>query len=414
MLLLKRVLLDGHQVDILVDKNRFAQIADEIKPDNLMQVMDCDGKAILPSFANMHTHASMMFLRGIGEDKDLFSWLQTEIWPREAKLNEDYVYHLSRFAVLEMIKSGTTLFNDMYFYENATIRAVDEMGIRAMIPHLFMDFFDDAKTSEHIVIAEQFLNTPVPCDRIIKGLACHAIYTTSQRAFQSAHDLAKKYNTYLHVHISETQQEVTDCIAKYAVRPIELLDKWGVLDRNTLLAHAVHLNDDERYIVHNAGASLIHCPASNMKLNSGAFNLQCCLDSRLPIALGTDGVSSNNSLSMLSEMKIAALLAKESAKSECAGAVCDVFDAATRTGFAVAGLNGGQIQVGCLADFILVDLNNVFLMPGYNIKSDIIYSADTSCIRDVFCNGVPVMRNGIVKDEDSIRENFRKVCTQLF
>ncbi|MFQ6739578.1 MAG: amidohydrolase family protein [Alphaproteobacteria bacterium] len=413
MFLLKHVFLYGCYVDILIDNNRFVQIADEIRPDKLTQVINCDGKAILPSFANMHTHASMMFLRGIGEDKELFSWLQNEIWPREAKLNEDFVYHLSRFAVLEMIKSGTTLFNDMYFYENSTIRAVSEMGIRALVPHLFMDFFDNEKTSNHIIQAKQFLTTASPSDRIIKCLACHAIYTTSENAFKAASDLAKKYNTYLHIHVSETQREVDECISKYSSRPIELLDNWGVLNDKTLLAHAVYLNDCEMQILRDRESVLINCPTSNMKLNSGLFKFQKCLGTGLKITLGTDGASSNNSLSMLNEMKVAALSAKVVANSECAGACNDVFDAATCNGFSAAGLHAGAIDVGYLADFILVDLNNVFLMPGNNIKSDIIYSADSSCITDVFCDGKPVMQNGHVSDEDVIRENFRIACKQL-
>lgn len=414
MLLLKQVFFENKCCDILIDNGIFKQIADEIPVDKSVQVIDCETKAILPSFANMHTHAPMMFLRGIGEDKELFSWLRTEIWPREAKLNDEFVYHLTKFAALEMIKSGTTLFNDMYFYENATIRAVDEMGIRAVVSYLFMDFFDDNKTIEHIETAQRFLNTNSLNPKIIKSLSCHAIYTTSKRAFQTAYELSKKYNTYLHIHVSETQQEVNDCVDKYALRPVELLNNWGVLDSKTLLAHAVHLSDNELQILRNLKSVVVHCPASNLKLNSGMFNLQRCLDAGLYITLGTDGVSSNNSLSMINEMKIAALLAKETAQSECAGSTSDVFDVATRNGFSAVGINGGCIRVGAVADFILVDLNNVFLMPGYNIKSDIIYSADTTCITDVFCNGQAVMRNGAVDGEDIIRENFRKVCKQLF
>lgn len=191
------------------------------------------------------------------------------------------------------------------------------------------------------------------------------------------------------------------------------MNNWGVLDDKTILAHAVHLDDKEINILHNTQSVLVHCPASNMKLNSGTFNFQKCLDAGLKITLGTDGVSSNNSLSMFSEMKVAALLAKISANSECAGRVVDIFNAAGFNGFAALGLKSGKIQEGFFADFILVDLDNVFLLPGHNLYSDVIYSGDTSCITDVFCNGVPVMRNKMVKNEEQIKNNFIQACKRL-
>ena len=172
MILLKNVYLNGSKTDILINQNKFEKIAPEIEVW-VGDVIDCSGKAILPTFCNMHTHASMMFLRGVGEDLELFDWLEKEIWPREAKLTPEAVYHLSKFAILEMIKTGTTAFLDMYFYSESTIKAAHEMGLRAVLTYVGMDNFDEKETVRRIKEAEQFLSLKMPSDLIQKGLSCH-------------------------------------------------------------------------------------------------------------------------------------------------------------------------------------------------------------------------------------------------
>ncbi len=410
MFLLKKVLLNGKEQDILINGNQICRIDDDIENDEA-EVIVCQNKAILPSFCNTHTHASMMFLRGIGEDKELFSWLNEDIWPREAKLTPEMIYHLSRFALLEMIKTGTTLFADMYFYPQETIRAVQDMGIRGAVSFLGMDFFDASKAQIQAAEMETFLNQKAPSDRIIKGLSCHAIYTTSKSLFLKAKELATKYNTFLHIHSSETNQEINDCLKAHQCRPVQLLRQWGVLGGQTVLAHCLHLDEDEIRTLAETKTVIAHCPSSAFKLNSGQMDLQKYLDAGIKVTLGTDGVSSNNSLSMLWEMKLAALSAKNKANNISAGKVNDIFQIATRNGFEAFGLNAGEIAVGKLADFILVDLNNVFLMPNHNLISNMIYAADSSCITDVFCNGVPVMRNRIIQNETEIKDHFNQIVS---
>ena len=410
MFLLKKVLLNGKEQDILINGNQICRIDDDIENDEA-EVIVCQNKAILPSFCNTHTHASMMFLRGIGEDKELFSWLNEDIWPREAKLTPEMIYHLSRFALLEMIKTGTTLFADMYFYPQETIRAVQDMGIRGAVSFLGMDFFNASKAQIQAAEMETFLNQKAPSDRIIKGLSCHAIYTTSKPLFLKAKELATKYNTFLHIHSSETNQEINDCLKAHHCRPVQLLRQWGVLGGQTVLAHCLHLDEDEIRTLAETKTVIAHCPSSAFKLNSGQMDLQKYLDAGIKATLGTDGVSSNNSLSMLWEMKLAALSAKNKANNISAGKVNDIFQIATRNGFEAFGLNAGEIAVGKLADFILVDLNNVFLMPNHNLISNMIYAADSSCITDVFCNGVPVMRNRIIPNETEIKDHFNQIVS---
>ena len=412
MILLKNVFLNNKTRDVLINQNKIAKIADVIH-DSADEVIDCRGKAILPSFCNTHTHASMMFLRGIGEDKNLFDWLNQDIFPREAKLKPEHFYPLSRYAILEMIKTGTTCFTDMYFEVPETIKAVEEMGLRAIIPYPGMDFFDEKEAEARIQRATEYLNKPSPNARIQKALYCHAIYTCSQKLIQGFSDLAKKYDTYLQIHVSETQKEVDDCVQKYGCRPVELLYKWGIMGPKTLFAHAVHLNDDEIQLVKKTGTVLAHCPTSNLKLGSGQMDLQKYLDAGIKVTLGTDGVSSNNSLSMISEMKVAALSAKNRADSVLAGKVDDIFQIATKNGFEAFGIKAGDIKEGNLADFILVDMNNQFLLPSNNLKSNMIYAADSSCITDVFCDGKAVMKNRVVPCEAEIIADFKRVCNDL-
>lgn len=412
MILLQNVFLNNKVCDILIDKNKIAKISDKINV-SADEIINCADKAILPSFFNAHTHTGMMFLRGIGEDKNLFDWLNQEIFPREAKLTPEHIYPLSRYAILEMIKTGTTGFVDMYFHISETLRAVQDMGIRAVIPYLGMDFFDEKNTQTGIQKAVQYLENPLEDSKIKKALCCHSIYTCSQKLIQEFSDLAKKYDTYLQIHISETQKEVDDCIQKFGCRPVELLYDLGIMGPETLFAHAVHLNDKEIELVKKTKTTLAHCPTSNLKLCSGQIHTQKYLDAGLKLTLGTDSVASNNSLSMISEMKLAALSAKNQADSVLAGKVDDIFKIATQNGFEAFGIKAGEIKEGNLADFILVDLNNQFLLPNNNLKSNMIYAADSSCITDVFCDGKPVMRNKVIPHEAEIISEFKRVCDDL-
>lgn len=412
MILLKQVFLNHKIQDILIDKNRIAKIADKIDTP-VDEVIDCTDKAILPSFCNTHTHASMMFLRGIGEDKNLFDWLNQDIFPREAKLKTEHFYALSRYAILEMIKTGTTCFNDMYFEIPETIRAVDEMGLRAVLPYPGMDFFDEAEAERRMERATKFLETPSPSDRIKKCVYAHAIYTCSEKLIRGFKMLADKYDTYYQIHVSETQKEVDDCLSKHGVRPVQLLSQWGILGKKTLFAHCVHLDDSELQLIKDSGTTVAHCPTSNFKLNSGQMNLQKYLDKGLHVTLGTDGVASNNSLSMMSEMKIAALCGKNTANSVLSAKVDDIWHMATRQGFQAFNIDAGLIQEGKLADFFLVDLNNQFLIPNHNLISNMIYAADSSCITDVFCDGKVVMRNKQIPHEQEIVDEFRKTTDDL-
>ncbi len=267
-MLISNVLLHGHVQDVRVESHLFTEIADHLTPKEGEEIVDASNKAILPSFCNSHTHAAMTFLRGIGEDKELTNWLNEDIWPREAKITAEQMYHLSRFALLEMIKTGTTCFCDMYCFPNETIKAVEEMGIRGAITYSCMDLFKADETKRRKIAAEAFLLSPSPSTRILKGLSCHAIYTTSEELFKFCHTLTKEKRTFFHLHASESITEIKNCFAEHNCRPIELLQNWGVLDKWTILAHCLHLNNNEISLLARSGAPIALLLLSNLTLGN--------------------------------------------------------------------------------------------------------------------------------------------------
>lgn len=413
-ILIKNILHHNHQVDVLIEKNRFSAIAPgiEAKADT---IIDGSNKAIVPAFYNTHNHAAMSILRGYGDDKPLFEWLQEDIWPIEDKLTAEDIYVASRLAILEMIKSGTVFFADMYFYGESTMRAVKEMGIRAAISLVEMDMFNPELTKAKMEVTKAFVKAENPCpERIIKGLSCHAVYTVSAELLEFAAKTAKEENMIMQIHLSETAKENIDCMEQYGISPTERLDSFGLLTPRTILAHSVHLNENDVRIIDRSGSFLSHNPTSNLKLNSGLFHFDE-LYRRLPgrVTIGTDGASSNNNLSMIEAVKMASFVAKLQADSATAGKADDVYRASTANGAAAFGLDAGEIRVGALADCLLIDLNNPFMTPNYNLVSNMVYAADSSCVADVICDGQIVMQNHRVSGEDEIIVEAKKLANKI-
>lgn len=420
-ILIKNVFHNNQTCDIYIENDRFSRIAPQI---NLHAETEIDGTnlAVLPGFYNTHTHAAMSILRGYGDNKPLFEWLSEDIWPIEDKLTAEDIYTASRLAILEMIKSGTVFFSDMYFFPEATISAIDEMGIRAAVSIVEMDMFNSEQTKEKQKATLNYLQHPNPCpDRLIKAVSCHAIYTVSEDLFKWTAGLVQEHDLHLHIHACETFKEVCDSRNKYNASPIVKFAEWNLLGPKTILAHAIHLDEEDIKLIKQSGTYLTTNPASNLKLVSGLFPFQK-LTQEFPhkITLGTDGASSNNNLSMLEEMKLCSLVSKWQAQDALAGLDKDIFAAATRNGAQAFGLNAGIIEEGALADCILVNLNNPFITPCYNLLSNIVYAADSSCISDVICNGKVIMRKQKVAGEDEIimqahqlAEKIKKLKTNL-
>jgi len=412
-LLIRNVMLDGKAVDVLIEGNRFKSIGKGLDAA-AEHVVEGAGMAILPTFVNMHTHAAMTLLRSYADDLELHDWLENHIWPLEAKLDEEDIHHGARLACLEMIKSGTTCFNDMYWHFHGTARAVEEMGLRAVLSSVFIDFSDAAKAAEQRELSEKlFVESKHYSDRIGFALGPHAIYTVSKDSLKWASRFAEENEVPVHIHLSETQKEVDDCLALYGLRPVEWLEKIGFLGPRVVAAHVLHVTDAEIEILARNNVNVVHNPASNMKLASGRFPFRKLAARGVAISLGTDGCSSNNNLDMMEEMKIAALQAKLLHNDPTVLPAQTAFEMATLNGANALGLDGGKIAEGKLADCMLVDLSDHRLAPGYRLIDDMVYSADRSCIDTVICDGRILMRNGRVEGEEGIVAAAREYATRF-
>ena len=408
-ILLKSVLMQNAgekpvRKDVLIDGNRFAKISDQVSPEvaGNAEVVDCKNLALMPAFYNGHTHAAMSLLRGYADDMELSKWLNQYIWPLEAKLTAKDIEIGSRLAVLEMIKSGTVFFADMYWHREQTMKVVEEMGIRATIG---VTISDKLITPEGLKLSFDFLKKHTgESERVKLSVMPHSVYMVSEEFLRCCFDVAEQENYPLHIHLSETESEVQNCMAQYGCSPVELLERLGGLNERLQAAHCVHFSEKDIDIFAKSGATAILNPCSNLKLSSGIPPIAKLMNAGANIALGTDGDSSNNNLDMHEEMKLIALLAKVQGGAEMIPA-SEALKMASVNVAQMNGIDAGVIAEGKLADGILIRLDNERLVPCYDLISNWVYSADSRAIDSVLCNGRFVMRNGRVDgEEDIIRE----------
>ncbi len=413
--LIKNVQHEEQTVDVFIDGNAIETIGD-CSGKSADTVIDGSNKAILPTFHNAHHHAAMAYMRSYADDLELFEWLNEHIWPLEADITEKDVYHGARLACLEMIKSGTTFFNDMYWFFHGTARAVEEMGMRAALGAVFIDMGDSGKRAANRTMAQTLLDESKQySNRVQFQLGPHALYTVSKEELVWCSEFAAEHDLMIHTHLSETEKEVADCIEAHGIRPPAYLDSLGLLGPNLTAAHCVWLEQEEMELLAGRGVNALHCPTSNMKLASGKFRFSDAKNAGMQIAIGTDGAASNNNLCMIEEVKMAALLEKHFTGDPTALPAATAWQAATRSAADMFGLNSGVIREGALADCMLVDLNNERLVPGHNLIADMVYSADSSCIDTVICDGKILMQNRHVEGEEEIiakgreyKEKFRR------
>lgn len=404
-LLIRNVQIGDSRNDLLVEGNRIAKIAQHIESDKETTVIDGSHFAVFPTFANLHTHAAMTLLRGYGEDIPLQEWLTEWIWPKEKNLDGEKIYWAVRWACIEMIKSGCTAFNDMYFYLSDAAKAVEDSGIRAL---LCDTQFGDA---DPYADPTSYKAPEWQSERVKFGLGPHAIYTVSDKGLLRMARFSKENHLPYHIHMSETLTEVEDCIKAHGCRPYEYLDQLGILELTEGLfigAHSLYLSDAEIELIGKHHCTVVHNPNSNLKLGSGhQFYYSELKEAGACVTLGTDGCSSSNNLDMEEATKMMALLQKGWRKEPTALPVAEAFSVATKNGFKALGIEAGEIKEGMLADFMLVDLDNVAFVPNHNSTSNLIYSAHSDCIDTVICNGEIVMQGRKVKEEDLVREKMR-------
>lgn len=413
-ILIQGVELNGAVTDIFIENKYIKQIGVNL-PATADIVIDGRRKAIIPGFVNTHTHAAMTLFRGFGDDMPLMPWLEEKIWPNEAKLTQEDVYWGAKLACLEMIKSGTTTFFDMYHKFHATAEAVEEMGIRAVISSACFDHFQPqlAEKSKK-TIQKLFDEMDRYSKRIHFSVGPHAIYTVSGQLLQWVHAFATEHNLSIQLHLAETENEVENSQKQFGLTPVRYLYKLGVLSPKLLLSHAIYVDNDEIRILADHEVKVAHNPASNMKLASGMhFKFNEMREAGITVGLGTDGCSSSNNLDMVEAMKLASLLGKVWRKNPEAVTADDIFHSATAEGATIAGLKAGRIAEGYLADCSLVDLNMPAFTPNFNFTSNLVYAANGSCIDTVICDGKILMQNKKVPGEDEIMERAAQIAYNL-
>lgn len=413
-ILIKNVQLDSNPTDILISWNTISQIAKNIDTKADITI-DGTNKAVIPGLMNGHTHAAMSLFKGFADDMPLFDWLEQKIWPLEQKLTEEDVYWGTKLACLEMIKSGTTFFNDMYWHFLWTAKAVKEMGMRATLGPAYVDFFDESQAQKQIEINKQlFAQSKDFPDRIQFILSPHAIYTVSENSLKWIKSFADKNNLQIHMHISETEKEVKDCVKKHGKRPFEYLEQINFLGPNLVTCHAVWLNDNEINLCKKYNVKVVYNPVSNLKLASGHhFPYQKMIQNWIKPVIGTDGSASNNNLDILESLKFASLIQKSYQNDPTTLPVEEAFKMATTNWAHAFWLNTGEIKQGMLADLLLIDLDRPEMTPNHNLYANLIYSANASCVNTTICDGKILMQNRKVKDEDIILENAREIAYDL-
>lgn len=389
-ILIKEVQLNGRTTDILIDNGRFKSLcaAAGTKAD---QTLDASGMAILPPFYNTHTHAAMSLLRGYADDMPLQKWLNDYIWPFENGMKASDIREGSRLAVREMIKTGTVFFSDMYFDIEETIAVVQEYGIRAAIGVTFVESHSKSQQEAKLDMLRGWSD---PTGGLVTlTVAPHAIYTVGPDLLVRCAETARELGLKLHIHLSETRQEVDDCKRDHGTTPVRYLDSLGFLGPDVVAAHVVHVDEEEAAILAERGVTISHCPCSNMKLASGIFPYKLLREAGCRITLGTDGDSSNNNLDMREEMKFAALLAKVSSGDPETMPAEEALEMASRNGAEAFGIDAGEIAEGREADALLVRLDDERMQPLHNLVSNWVYSAGSSCIDTVICRGRVIMQN---------------------
>lgn len=407
------------KASVLIKDSKIAEVSFDIDGSNVDKVIDASDKILMPGFVNTHTHLSMSLFRGLADDMELDPWLNDNIWPMEAHLNKEYCYTGALLGALEMIKSGTTTFSDMYFFMDGVAQAVKESGIRSVLSYGMIDFGIEEKRKnefkENISLIKNFNNTAD--GRITTMFGPHSCYTASVDLLEGVRKEADKYNVGIHIHMNETIKEINDVgEAHDNKRPFELLDSIGFLSNDVVAAHCVWLDENEIKLIKDNGVNVSHNPCSNMKLASGAAPVSDLLTQDVNVALGTDGASSNNNLDMFDEMKFAALLAKVSTLKPDVLNANEVINMATINGAKALKLDVGTIEVGKKADLILVDTKAPNMTPASGIlASNLIYSANGSNVDTTICNGQVLMENRkvLTLDEDAILNQARDVISEM-
>jgi 5-methylthioadenosine/S-adenosylhomocysteine deaminase len=381
--------------------------------------INANGKVAMPGLINCHTHVPMTLFRGIAEDQPLDSWLKETIWPLEAKLRPEDVYVGALLGCLEMIRSGTTCFADMYFHEDMVAKATEKSGLRAVLAEGIIEAGNKMLGRKMLHKSASFAKhfRGYANDRIRTMLGPHAAYTCSPDLLRKVNEKASELNIGVHLHLAESRAMFREFEKKYGSREVELLDKIGFLKSHVLAVHCINLSKEDACLLSKRGVDVVYVPVANMKLGLGVAKIKDLVDFGVNVGLGTDGSASNNSLDMFETMKIACLLQKLIYLNPTVMSAYEVLKMATINGANALGLgeNVGSLQVGKKADVVLVDLSKPHLKPLHNIYASIVYSARGSDVDTVIVDGKILMEDKQVKtlDEQAIMEKAEKTALDL-
>lgn len=401
--------------DILIEGNRIETVGRNLKERAEFRI-DGRGKLAMPGLVNTHTHLAMTLFRGYVDDMGFWEAWPKRVWPKERKLRGEEVYWGSLLGCIEMIRSGTTCFADMYFFMEETARAVEESGMRGNLAYGMIDSGEEGKREGELKKGEEFVREfdGKGGGRVRCSFGPHAPYTCSAELLLKAKELAERYDAMIQIHVAETRKEVFDSIKKFGKRPVEYLNDIGFLSRRVIAAHCVWITRREIGMLGKKGVKVAYNPVSNMKLATGGVAPVCeMVEEGVCVTLGTDGAVSNNSLNMLESMKVGALLQKFQRWDAGAMSAQQMLDIATRNGARALGLEAGTIEKGKLADVVLIDMRSPNLIPAS--VSNLVYSSNPSNISDVIIDGKLVMENRkiVSLDEGVVLEKAREVAERF-
>jgi 5-methylthioadenosine/S-adenosylhomocysteine deaminase len=405
-------LLDGEPVGLRAEDGLIVELGPSVGPRPGDEAIEAHGLLICPPMVNGHTHAAMTLFRGYGDDMPLMEWLRTKIWPAEAKLTPEDVYWGTRLACVEMIRSGTTRFVDMYWHGPEVARAVLDSGIRAVVSSVLIDEMDAAKGEGMRAAALESLERLTDAGpRVVPALGPHAIYTVSPDSLHWIGKMASEREIPIHIHLAETEGEVRDCVDAHGKRPAVYLDELDVLGANTILAHGVWLDDVELELIAERGATVVANPAANMKLAVGGV-LPYPAAARVGVALGlgTDGVSSNSNLDMFEEVKLFALTQKQATGDPSTLPATEALSIAR--GLRSPVLGGNRLAVGEPADFLLLRGSDPALSAG-DPDADLVYAASGSVVDTTVVAGEVLMRDRVVPEQDEVVAEVRARAARL-
>ena len=405
---------------LLIEDGLIKEVSAEKLVDSEAIYTDANGMLVMPGFVNTHCHIPMTMLRGYADDLPLQKWLTEYIFPAEAHfVNPENVKVATSLGLLEMIKSGTTCFNDMYFYEDVIGEVAKKSGMRAVLGEAILDFptpsfntvEEGLKRTEELIL--KWEKDPI----IHVAVSPHSPYTCSKETLQRTKKLADTHHTLLHIHLAETRKEVEDLVAQTGMSPISYLHSIGLLDSNLFAAHCVWLSSEEVQLMASAHASIGHCPKSNLKLASGIADSYAYTKAGITVSIGTDGSASNNNLDMVEEMRIASLLSKASTYNPEAMNARLTLKTSTINGAKALGLGEitGAIEKGKEADLILVDTVNTNMCPVYDEYSAIVYAMNSNNVHSSMVHGQWIMkaRKVLHIDEEEILDQMRFISERI-